>query len=83
MSGGEQQRTAIARAMVTRPALVLADEPTGNLDSQNAEAVISLLNEINELGAAVVLVTHDETRIGEATRIVRLRDGTIVDDRVR
>lgn len=79
LSGGQQQRVAVARALVTRPALLLADEPTGNLDSQSAQEVFALFRESNEkFGCAVLLVTHD-TRISDACdRVVMLRDGLIV-----
>ena len=78
LSGGQQQRAAIARALVTKPALLLADEPTGNLDSENTEEVIALLHWFNrELGQTIVLVTHD-TRVGEAcSRVLTMRDGVI------
>lgn len=79
LSGGQQQRVAVARALVTRPALLLADEPTGNLDSQSAQDVFGLFRRSNEkFGCAVLLVTHD-TRISDACdRVVTLRDGVIV-----
>ncbi len=80
MSGGEQQRVAIARALINGPRLLLCDEPTGNLDSANAEAVMGLLlAKAGECGAAVVLVTHDEELAGRcARRVIRLRDGEVV-----
>jgi putative ABC transport system ATP-binding protein len=79
LSGGEQQRCALARALVHRPALVAADEPTGNLDSASGAAVLALLDELRrEEGAAVVLATHDEAVAARADRVVRLRDGRVV-----
>jgi putative ABC transport system ATP-binding protein len=80
LSGGEQQRVAIARALVVRPSVLLADEPTGNLDSESAEEVLALLERLNRRGATIVLVTHSEDVAERATRIVRLADGGIVAD---
>ena len=83
LSGGERQRLAIARAVVNRPAVILADEPTGALDSRNGEAVLALLDDLNRHGLTVLLVTHDERlATGRADRIVRLIDGAVVGDRV-
>lgn len=79
LSGGQQQRAAIARAVVTNPRLILADEPTGNLDSANSETVMRLLTDLNEAGATVVMVTHSEFDALYAHRIVRMRDGKIED----
>ncbi|SRR5690606_34501416 len=82
LSGGQQQRVAVARALVTRPALVLADEPTGNLDSVSAAEVFALLRRFNrDFGCAVVLVTHDPGLAGQCDRTVTLVDGCIESDR--
>ncbi len=80
MSGGEQQRVAIARALVAEPAIVWADEPTGNLDSQTAGAVLDLLFEVHAAGWTVVLVTHDQTIGARGERILQVRDGRITAD---
>ena len=79
LSGGQQQRVAIARAVVGRPKLILADEPTGNLDSKNSEEVMALLNQLNAEGTTIVMVTHNEHDAKIANRIIRLFDGSIVD----
>jgi putative ABC transport system ATP-binding protein len=84
MSGGEQQRVTIARALVARPALVWADEPTGNLDSQMAEQVMDLLCELNAVEKqTIMLVTHDPAVGARATRMVRMRDGQLLDDQAQ
>lgn len=83
LSGGQQQRVAIARAIVTNPRIILADEPTGNLDSTNGNEVMSLLKELNDDGATVVMVTHSEENAREARRIIRMMDGCILTESTR
>ena len=83
LSGGQQQRVAIARAIVTNPKIILADEPTGNLDSTNGNEVMLLLKELNKEGATVVMVTHSEENAREAGRIVRMMDGCILTENRR
>ena len=81
LSGGQQQRAAIARALLYRPAILLADEPTGNLDKKNSEEILALLREANKrLNQTILMVTHDERAAGEADRIITLEDGRIVRD---
>ncbi|MCS6952705.1 MAG: ABC transporter ATP-binding protein [Bryobacterales bacterium] len=80
LSGGEQQRVAVARAIVGRPSLPLADEPTGNLDSRTGEAVVALLRELPRAGSIICMVTHDPRYADYASRTVRLFEGRIVDD---
>ncbi len=81
MSGGQQQRVAIARAIAARPPIILADEPTGALDSHSGKEVLRILKELNEEGKTVVLITHDESIAAQAKRIVKVQDGKIVEDR--
>ncbi len=80
ISGGQQQRTAIARAIVTRPQLILADEPTGNLDSKNGKEVMGLLSELHREGTTVVMVTHSQRDAGYAERIIHLFDGHVLGE---
>ena len=80
LSGGEQQRVAIARAIVNHPALLLADEPTGNLDTANSEAVLGLLRDLNQrLGQTILMITHNPEAAAYADRIVKMRDGRVVE----
>jgi putative ABC transport system ATP-binding protein len=80
LSGGQRQRVAIARALVTKPKLILADEPTANLDSATGNAIIELMKELNREGTTFLFSTHDHKVMERATRIVRVEDGRIVDD---
>src|SRR2546429_9177055 len=82
LSGGQQQRVAVARALAGRPAILLADEPTGNLDSRNGEAVMNLLKELHAGGATICMVTHDERFAEHADRTIHLFDGRVVEDRM-
>ena len=83
LSGGQQQRVAIARAIVANPKIILADEPTGNLDSANGEEVMNLLSELNESGSTIVMVTHSNRDAHYAHRIVNLFDGKVVTEQVK
>ncbi|MBU8892415.1 MAG: ABC transporter ATP-binding protein [Bacteroidales bacterium] len=83
LSGGQQQRVAISRAVVTNPKLILADEPTGNLDSANGEEVMNLLSELNNEGTTIVMVTHSPSDAEKSHRIVQLFDGHIVTENIK
>jgi len=78
LSGGQQQRVAIARALMNDPQIILADEPTGNLDSKSGKAVMEMLKELNKEGKTVVVITHDEIIANQAKRIVNIRDGMVI-----
>jgi putative ABC transport system ATP-binding protein len=80
LSGGQQQRVAVARAIATNPAIILADEPTGNLDSSATAEVMDVFSELNAEGRTVVLITHEDDVAKHAKRIIRLRDGSVIDD---
>ena len=82
LSGGQQQRVAVARALVCEPTLLLADEPTGNLDSKNGEAVIQLLTDLNQQGTTICMVTHDSRYADITHRSVQLFDGKMVDEQI-
>jgi putative ABC transport system ATP-binding protein len=82
LSGGQRQRVAVARALVTNPSIILADEPTGNLDTKTGADIMQLFNEIYELGNTIILVTHEEYIAEHAARIIRLRDGLIEHDEI-
>ncbi len=81
LSGGQQQRVAIARALINNPLMILADEPTGNLDSKTGESVLALLDDLNRSGVTLLMVTHDDEIARYAGRIIRLFDGALVEDR--
>ena len=84
LSGGEQQRVAIARAMVNRPSILLADEPTGNLDPKNSWEIMNLLEEMNQLGTTVIVVTHNNEIVDKLKkRVVTLNKGEIINDEVQ
>lgn len=81
LSGGQQQRVAVARAIATSPALLLADEPTGNLDSTSTAEVLDVFKAMNDQGRTVVMITHEDEVAERAHRVIRLRDGEVIEDR--
>lgn len=81
ISGGEKQRVAIARALVTDPAVIFADEPTGNLDSKSGNTVMRILQKLNEEGRTIILVTHEYETANHAKRLLRIKDGTLIEDK--
>jgi putative ABC transport system ATP-binding protein len=81
LSGGQMQRVAIARALVNNPAIVLADEPTGNLDSASGQGIVGLFQQLHDAGQTIVMITHDQAVARLASRVVQIRDGAIVEDR--
>ena len=83
LSGGQRQRVAVGRALVNRPSIILADEPTGNLDSKTSAEIMALIDEIHAAGNTVIVVTHEEEIAAHAHRIIRLRDGMIENDEIR
>ena len=82
LSGGQQQRVAIARALVNHPPLLLADEPTGNLDSRSGVEILNILTGLNEQGVTIMIVTHDKDVAARCKRIINLKDGQIISDQV-
>jgi putative ABC transport system ATP-binding protein len=82
LSGGQQQRVAVARAVITNPKLILADEPTGNLDSANGEEVLQLMSQLNGDGTTIIMVTHDQSHADHASRIVNMLDGRILTENI-
>jgi putative ABC transport system ATP-binding protein len=81
LSGGQKQRVAIARALVNNPGVILADEPTGNLDKKSGLQIMELLSELNRNGSTILLITHDENIASAASRVVRIEDGTLVEEK--
>lgn len=80
LSGGERQRVAIARALICRPSILLADEPTGNLDSRTSDEILELFGKLHDEGQTIIIVTHEESVAGKTSRVVRMRDGKVCSD---
>ena len=81
LSGGEQQRVALARAVINQPAIILADEPTGNLDTENSEIVLNMFSELNKrMNQTIIMITHNPEAAAACTRVIKMRDGNVVDD---
>ena len=80
LSGGQRQRVAIARALVNKPSIILADEPTGNLDSKSGHEIMEILDQLHKIGNTIILVTHEDDIAQRAHRIIRLFDGKIIED---
>jgi len=81
LSGGEQQRVALARAVINQPAIILADEPTGNLDTENSEIVLNMFSELNKrMNQTIIMITHNPEAAAACTRVIKMRDGKVVDD---
>lgn len=82
MSGGQKQRVAIARSLINEPKIILADEPTGNLDSVSSEEILQIFRKLNDQGVTILMVTHEEDVANHTKRIVRLKDGIIYEDKI-
>jgi putative ABC transport system ATP-binding protein len=81
MSGGQRQRVAIARALVNHPKVIFADEPTGNLDSKTSDEIMQILSQLHQQGNTIVMVTHEDEIAAYAQRVIRMRDGKIIEDK--
>jgi len=83
LSGGQMQRVAIARALVTEPDIILADEPTANLDSESAQSIMALMTQLNQQGITFIFATHHDYVLSKASRVIELKDGAIIEDNRR
>jgi putative ABC transport system ATP-binding protein len=83
LSGGQQQRVAVARAVITDPKIILADEPTGNLDSKNGNEVMAMLSTLNEAGTTIIMVTHSQHDAGFSNRVINLLDGQVITENIK